>query len=267
VKQGPNPYVVVADDIQKDEQEHDYHWQWYTRAGEIFGAGSLEKPLLIEGQQSNCSIGFVEPVEPEVSFRIVEGGNPRRPYELGLIRVHRRGGRVRYVAVAAAWEKRGPKPSFRKGPQVAGNRQAVSLVVESGPFRDMMIWQPADDAVARRTEETTCGQVRTDGLLTLVRTDRSERVVGYVLADGQRLSFAGQSLVHTEERASVSADGLRVFVTGGRRARRNQPPLEPKGEVRLLHPEAELSVDGTRVAPVMGSGDMALVEGTELSER
>jgi hypothetical protein len=268
VKQGPCPYLVVVDDIQKSEKrEHDYHWQWYTMAKDISGAGSLRKPLLIEGEESNCSIGFVEPAEPEVSFRIVEGGNPRRPYELSLIRVRRRGGRVRYVAVAAAWEKSGPKPSFRRGPEVAGNHRAVSLVVQSDSFRDMIIWQPANDAVTQRKEETACGEVRTDGLLTLVRTDRSDRVVGYVLADGQSLSFAGHSLARTEERASISADSVRVFLTGGRRARRNQPPLKPRGKVRLLHPEAELYVDGTRVAPVMGPGDMAMVGNSALLER
>jgi hypothetical protein len=40
VKQGANPYVVVADDIQKDRDEHDYHRQWWTEAREITGRGT-----------------------------------------------------------------------------------------------------------------------------------------------------------------------------------------------------------------------------------
>ena len=260
VKQGPCPYLVVVDEIQKSEdREHDYHWQWYTTAKGITGAGSLAEPLLIEGEEANCSIGFLEPTAPAVDFQLVKGGSSRYPIELGLIRVHQHGGQVRYVAVAGAWKKEGPRPSFSKGPEVTGNPRAVSLVVESGSFRDLIVWQPADNARGAG-KEIACGELRTDGLLSLVRTDPSGQVVGYMLGDGRNLSFAGQSLARTEEPASVSADNQRVFLTGGRRAQQNRPPLEPRGKVRLPHPRAEVFVDGELISPLtMDPGDVAVV--------
>jgi hypothetical protein len=259
VKQGPFPYLVVVDDIRKsEERDHDYYWQWYTTAKEITGEGTLAEPLLIEGEQANCSIGFLEPAGPEVDFRVVKGGSSRYPLELGLIRAHRHGRRVRYASVAAAWEKNGGRPSFSKGPEVSGNPEALSLVVESGTYRDLIIWQPVDN-YRTGVEEVSCGEVRTDGLLSVVRTDPAGRVLGYLLADGRNLSFAGRSLARTEETSSVSADSLRVFLTGGRRARRAQPPLAPRGRIWLPYPRAEVFVDATPVIPAMDVGDVAVV--------
>lgn len=140
-----------------------------------------------------------------------------------------------------------------------GNPEAVSLMVESGSFRDLIVWQSVDNYLGMGTKEVACGELRTDGLLSLVRTDLAGKVLGYLLADGQNLSFAGQSLARTEEPSSVAVDSLRVFLTGGRRARRNLPPLEPRGKIWLPHPRAEVFVDGTPVIPAMDNGDVAVV--------
>ena len=90
VKQGPNPYIVVADDIQKDSAQHDYHWQWFTPARSISGAGTLAEPFLIEGKNARCKIAFLAPEKPSHDFQVVKGGYKRRPIELGLLRVNRK---------------------------------------------------------------------------------------------------------------------------------------------------------------------------------
>ncbi|HUU29780.1 MAG TPA: hypothetical protein VM123_18410, partial [archaeon] len=257
-KQGPNPYLVVVDDIQKSGLEHDYHWQWYTPAKSLSGAGTLADPLVIEGENAGVSIGFLEPGKPDFDFQVVKGGSTRYPLEVGLVRVNQRGVRVRYAALAAAWEKGKNAPVFKRGPAVEGNPKAVSLVVEGDSYTDLLVWQPEEstDCVGL---QLSCGELATDGLLSHVRTDRTGQVTGYVLGDGRSLSFGSQTLVRADEPMSVSADTVRVFATGRRRAREDLPPLSARGRVWLPHPRTAIFADGEPVKPLMAQGRMALV--------
>jgi len=259
VKQGPNPYVVMVDDIQKSENEHDYHWQWYTRAKSADGAGTLDDPLLIEGENAGCAIAFLAPDKPEHDFQIVRGGSSRRPLELGLIRVHQRGSRVRYFSVGAAWKKGSPAPEFKPGPSVTGRQDALSLVVEGENFTDYLLWQP-EEYPDQPGAEISCGEMVTDGFLSMVRTDKSGQVTGYLLGDGRKLVYNGKTLAEAEEAWSVSADGKRVFATGKRQARENMPPMAAQGSCWLPQPGASLFADGKQLAPpLVGPGRMALV--------
>lgn len=258
VKQGPNPYLVMIDDIQKSGLEHNYHWQWYTPAKRIVGAGTLANPMVIEGERASCAVGFLVPAEPELDFQIVHGGSERSPIELGLIRVHQHGVRVRFVAVAAAWEKEKGAPVFKKGPAVKGSSAAVSLVVEGSTFTDLIVWQPeeVEDCVG---VPVTCGKLATDGLLSLVRTDLAGRVTGYLLGEGRNLSYGGRLLAVSEESWSVSADSLQLFAGGRRRAREDLPPLPAAGRLWLPGPQASLFADDRPVELFMAPGRMALV--------
>ena len=49
-KQGPIPYVVVADDIQRSANNHHYHWQWYSPAKAVAGQGTFAEPFCFEGR-------------------------------------------------------------------------------------------------------------------------------------------------------------------------------------------------------------------------
>jgi len=258
VKQGPNPYLVVVDDIQKSGREHDYHWHWYTLEKSIEGSGTLQDPLLIKGENANCSIAFLHPGEPDFNFQIVRSPNPRRKLELGLIRVNQRGIRVRYIAVAAAWEKDKRAPIFKKGPLVEGNPAAASLLIETDTYRDLILWQPEEykDNIGARL---SCGGIVTDGLLSMVRTDPEGQVVGYVLGEGKQLYYNDRVLVDAEDPVCVSADNKRLYVTGKRRARENLPPLKAKARVWVPHPEVELYADGELVKPLKQPGGIALV--------
>jgi len=258
-KQGPNPYVVMVDDIQKSKNEHDYHWQWYTRAKAVNGAGTLDDPFLIEAENANCAIAFVTPLEPEYDFQIVSGGSRRYPLELGLIRVHQQGSRVRFFSVGAAWEKGSPAPKFKQGPSVTGNPDALSLVVEGENFTDLILWQP-EEFPERLGAEISCGEMVTDGFLSMVRTDKNAQVIGYLLGDGRKLVHKGKILAEAEEIWSVSAGGKRVFATGRKRARQNLPPLAAQGSCWLPQPGAALFADGKQLAPpLVAPGRMALV--------
>ncbi|MBN2288983.1 MAG: hypothetical protein JXQ83_06580 [Candidatus Glassbacteria bacterium] len=257
-KQGPNPYLLVADDIQKSGLEQDYHWQWYAPVDRVSGAGTPDDPLLLEGDSACCAISFIRPAKPEIGFEVVRGGSQRYPLELGLVRCNRRGLRVQYVALAAAWEKGAARPEVRPGPAVEGCPGAVSLWVEGETFRDLIVWQPEEDCETRG-EEVSCGGLATDGFLAMVRTDRKGKVSGYVLGDGTRLDFGELTLVSAPEPLSVSADDFQVHATGRRQARQNLPPLPAAGKVRKLQPGAAVYADGELVERLESAGQMVKI--------
>ncbi len=246
VKQGANPYVVVADDIQKDGQKHDYHWQWYTPARSLSGNGTFDEPFLILGHNARCAIAFLTPEFPRHDFRVVRGGNKYHPVELGLLRVNRRGVRVRYLAVATSWRKEKPAPRLIPGPDVTGHPGAASLVVQGENFRDLILWQPTDrdDAGPARL---SCDELRTDALMAMVRVDHAGKIVGYVMGEGREMEFAGKTLIHAPRSLSVSADSKRTFLTGSRRAAEGLVPLPAEGAVWLPNAASEVWVDGKRV--------------------
>jgi hypothetical protein len=247
VKQGSNPYLFIADDIQQSENTHNYDWQWYSFDSNVTGSGSLTDPFLIEGENADCGVMFLEPLKPVSSFEIVQGTQRRRALEMGLIKVRLRGSRVRFVALAAGWEKNGRPPSVLPGPEVTGNPEAVSLEISGDGFSDLLIWQPEEvpDAPA---PEIRCGELTCQGYLALIRRDDSRKVTGYVLAEGGHLSAGEDALVVSEETVSVSADGLRVWVTGQLQTRLGDGAVPASAQVRLLSEEGELYVDGKRLS-------------------
>ncbi len=257
-KQGPNPYVVIADDIQKDGREHDYHWQWYTTEHEISGDGTLVSPFLIEGDSATCAIAFLQPSAPSHEFSIVRGGRSRRPYELGLLRVNRSGVRVRFSAVAAAWRNGEHEPLIQAGPEVRGCDDATSMVVQNEGFRDLILWQPEEniDTPGKLLE---CDGIVTDALMAMVRTDENGKVIGYLLGEGSRLEYEGRTLVESPLRLSVSADASRTFASGPRRAHQGIEPRKAAGTFWLPDPHSEVWADGVHVQPSMGPGRMAII--------
>jgi hypothetical protein len=233
-KQGPNPYVVITDEIQKDTDEHDYHWQWYTEAKAIAGHGTFDEPLVIEGENARCRIAFLDPAAPSHDFRIAKGGSERRPLELGLLRVNLRGVQARYVAIAATHRKDAPVPRMSRGPAVEGNPAAASLIVEGETFRDVIVWQP-EEAGGSRGRVISVGKLKTDALLAMVRTDQKGKVIGYLMGDGASLVFSGKTLARADAPFSVSADAKQTVTTGARRAREGLPPLPvPKAALMKL---------------------------------
>ncbi|HLA38872.1 MAG TPA: hypothetical protein VJ417_02695, partial [Candidatus Glassbacteria bacterium] len=257
-KQGPNPWLVLADDIQKDGADHDYHWQWYTWKTAITGSGTLADPFVIDGDSADCAIAFLTPEAPEFDFHIEKSRESRRGLEMGLLRVNLRGVREKFLAVAAAWPNGSPRPRFKRGPEVSGYTRALSLVIEGEGYSDLVVWQP-EEYIEGRGEEISCAGLATDGLMALVRTDVNGRVTGYLLGDGHKLDFAGQALARSNKSWSVSADGKRVFTTGARRARQDLPPLPAEGSCRVLEAGSEVWADGRRVEPFMEQGMLALI--------
>ncbi len=245
-KQGPCPYVVVADDIQRDLGEHDYHWQWYTRAQSIGGSGTFEEPFLIVGERASCRLVFHTPEIPQHEFRIVKSEGRRDPIELGLLRVSRKGVRVRYLALAAAARHGEPAPRLRPGPPADF---ASSMVVEGDGFKDLIVWQP-EETPDSGGAAITCGSMKTDGMLAMVRTDPEGKVLGYVLGDGNLLEFAGQTLARSQAGFSVTVDAVKAMAHGKRRARQNLPPVAAQGELYLPGPAAQLWVDGEKASTV-----------------
>ncbi|MEO8657390.1 MAG: hypothetical protein ABI693_02925 [Bryobacteraceae bacterium] len=247
VKQGPCPYVVIADDIQRSEKEHDYHWQWYTRSKSITGRGTFAEPFVLAGERASCRLAFHTPATPQDDFRIVKGEAPHSPIELGLLRANMHGVRVRYLAVAAASRDGEPAPQLTKGPDPVGAEHAASIVVEGSGFKDLIVWQPEENA-DERGRTITCGQMKTDAMLAMVRTGPDGTVVGYVLGDGGVLEFEGRVLARSSPGFSVTADGQKVMVQGRRRARQNLPPLPADGYAWLPSRDTQLWVDGEKVA-------------------
>ncbi len=258
-KQGPNPYVVISDDIQKDGNEHDYWWQWYTEALEITGAGTPEAPFRIEGEKARCLVTLLEPEKPEFTFQVVEGGRRRRPLELGLLRVKRRGDRVRYVAAGVAFRNGAEEPRVRRGAKIDGSAHAASLVIEGDGFRDTIVWQP-DENRDGRGKPLKCGPVETDALLAMVRTDAGGKIAGYVMGEGTRLAFGGRTLAEGPGAFSVSAGAEGVFVSGKRRAQEALPPVPPRGRVWLPQRPAEVWIEERRADVAADQDGMARIQ-------
>jgi hypothetical protein len=259
VKQGANPYVVVADDIKKDTAEHDYHWQWWTEAKAVAGAGTFAKPFLIDGQKAQCAIAFVEPEAPAHVFEAIKAPDSRRGLELGRLRVNRRAIEARYVALAAAWRKEAKPPVMRRGPKVSGNPAAASIAVEGEGFRDLIVWQPED--ASGRGALLTAGRLKTDALMTVVRTDARGRVTAYLMGDGSTLEFGGRTLARSPQPLSISADAKGAMATGARRAREGEAPLEASGSFRVPGAKAAVWVDGERVQKPAIKGEMVTING------
>ena len=255
-KHGPNPYVVVTDDIQKDDAEHEYRWQWYAEAQEVAGAGTVEDPFRIEGKKALCLVALLEPEKPEFKFQIIRGGTRRHPIELGLLRVKRRGVRVRYLAAGVAFRKGAQEPRIRRGPEIEGPVGAASLVVEGDGFRDIVVWQPDEDR-AGRGKPLTSGALETDALMAMVRTNAGGEVTGYVMGEGTRLEFGGRTLAEGPEPFTANAGSQGVFVSGKRRAREALPPLPARGKVWLPPPSAKLWIDERQVSAVPDQDGMA----------
>lgn len=257
VKQGPNPYIVVADDIQRSEASHDYHWQWYTRAGQLTGRGIFEEPFLFAGVESECRLAFHTPENPEHEYLTVKGDSAHNPMELGLLRVNLKGLRVRYLAVAAASRRGRPVPKLLRGPDVEGLPGSASIVVEGPGYKDLIVWQPESSAEAGTMR---CGPLVTDALMAMVRTTKTGEVSGYVLGQGKILRYSGETLVRSVTGLSVSAGLSKTMVARPRRARQGLAPLPAAGEVRLTGPASRLWVDGQENSKSLRNGRMVFLD-------
>ena len=258
VKQGPNPYVVIADDIERSGKTHDYYWQWYTRAKAVAGRGVPGEPFRIEGERAACRLAFLTPEDLEFEFRLAGSKGVKPPFELGLLRVHQRGVRARYLAVAAAHRHGASEPSFRRGPEVTGSAGAASLIVKGEGFEDWIVWQPEETPEARG-RLLGCGGLQTDAFMAMVRTNDAGQVVGYVVGEGRTLTFNGRTLARSDSGFSVIANVEKAMATGQRRARQNLPPLPASGALWLPGPATRLWVDGRPTPAIAGGAGLVRV--------
>ncbi len=235
VKEGSNPYVVLADNIRKDDAEHDYRWQWYTMAHEIEGEGSVKKPFRIRGKRAHCKIVFLEPEQPSHDFQLVRNEHPRREDRWGLLRVHLRTVAAHYFAMGIAWDEGAPEPTVEAGPAVSGASGAKSLIIKGDGFEDLIVWQPGSAGQLVR-----CGEVETNGLMTVVRGSRNGTPAAYLLGDGTTLRAGSRTLVDATSNCSVSANSQRVAVSPGRLAESGETPIPPRGGFWKPTPTAEI---------------------------
>lgn len=257
-KQGPNPYVVVGDDIQRSQSDEDYHWQWYTRARQISGRGTFAEPFALQGEHAQCRIAFHTPDAPAREFKVVTSEGVRTPFQLGLLRVSRKGIRVRYAALAAANQTGQPEPQILRGPDVQGTSNAASFIFKGDGFEDLIVWQ-SEEKDGEGGVMLTCGRLKTDALMAMVRTNASGQVTGYVLGEGRTLEFGGRPLARADAGFSVSAGEAKTMVAGPRRPRQNQPPLPARGELWLPAPTSRLWVDGNPLSPSAGPDGLARI--------
>ena len=233
VKEGPNPYVVVADNIRKDDAEHDYRWQWYTMAHDIEGDGSVAAPFRIRGQKAHCKIVFLEPAQPRHDFQVVRNEAPRRSDRWGLLRVRLRSVAAHFFALGIAWEDGAMEPSVQPGPPVAGAAGAISVVIRGDGYEDLIVWQPGAAGALLR-----CGDLETDALMTVVRSLGDGIPTAYLLGDGTRLRVGGRELVEARSCCSVVANRSHVILSPGRRAGTGEAPIPAEGGFWRPSPEA-----------------------------
>jgi hypothetical protein len=260
VKQGPNPYVIMIDDIQKSENDnHIYDWLWYSKALNLAGGeGTLANPLIIPGEKANCAIGFVTPLKPEYSFGVASGKG-QRGAKLGLTSIRQQGNRVRYFAIGAAWLKNSRQPIFEDGPKPVENDNAYSVIMKGEGFTDHIIWQP-EEVHDEPGIEIKCGNIITDALLTVVRTNSNGQVIGYLIGDGTKLIYNNNVLVQSDQVWSVSADEKLLVATGKRRARADLPPLPAKGMAWLPDINTQVVANGDFIETKKRKSQMITIE-------
>jgi hypothetical protein len=255
VKEGSNPYIVVADNIQKDDADHDYHWQWYTMAQTIRGKGTVSDPFRLNGEHSHCKLIFLSPETPNFQFQVVENQAKSRSDKWGLLRVTQRGQQAEFVMLAIAWETGKPEPSVSVGPSVDGTPDAHSFLVsvhtpDGGTANDLVLWQPGSKGKLLR-----CASVESNALLTVIRGFDEDRPQGYLLGDGSVLRIRGRQFVEAPSACSVIASAKAVTVTSARRPYEPLPPLEATGRFWLPGKQAAMWRDNERLPAKFRKGD------------
>jgi len=248
IKEGRNPYIVVTDQIRKDDAPHDYHWQWYTMAQSIEGKGTVAEPFRLRGERAHCKLVFLTPEAPDFSFQIVKNEQRNRNDSWGLLRVKQRAEQAEFVMLAIAWADGEPEPAVSVGPAVKGATGGRSFLVstysgkDSQPVKDLVLWQPGATG-----KMLTCRSVVSNGLLTVVRRFDSAQPQGYLLGDGSQLRVGGRKLVDAPQACSVSAAEKAVVVTSARRPYEPLPPLTARGRFWLPAKQSDLWRDDVRL--------------------
>jgi len=261
VKQGPNPYLVMVDDIRKSRKvTHTYDWLWYSEAMKLAGGQStLSDPLVISGGNTKCAVGFVTPKDPQYKFKVATGGHGNHLKKLGLTKVRQQGNRVNYFAVGAVWKNDKARPKFQKGSQPTGSEHAKSLVIKGKEFTDYVVCQP-EEVHGEKGKKFSCGDIVTDGFLTVVRTNSNGKITGYLLDDSTELTYKDKILAESLQMWSISADAKRLFTKGKRLARASMPSLPPKGKAWLSDKDTEVWFDGKKVIETkLASKRMAVI--------
>lgn len=262
VKQGFNPYVIIADDIQKTKTgTHTYEWLLHSETLRLEGGdGTLERPLIIPGENANCAVGFVTPVHPEYSFHVVHGHDNYHKTALGRIAVRRQGGRVKFLAIAAAWEKGRPRPTFQRGPRPSGNNEAYSLIVQGNGYSDHIIWQP-QQVVRKAGVKITVGDISTNALMTVIRiNDKTGNIMAYLMGDGTTLLYKNKRIVDSGTPLTVSADTVLLIATGKQRPYRGLDALPVSAEVWVPGKQVGFRVNGAVIQPEITEEQMAVIQ-------
>jgi hypothetical protein len=180
VKAGETPaYVVVADDIRKDDAVHDYDWLLHTESTHNFDLAS--DPAEITAPQGALDVYFAHPRPADLSLTwapFTHGGvDP--PTRRLVARAHTI--EPRYCVVLVPRANGTPAPAYS-----ASDDSAVThFGVDWGTLQDEGVFAPHHDA--------TAGSLVTDAMFAFVRRD-ANGVRRWLLAEGTHLEAGPQTL-------------------------------------------------------------------------
>ena len=184
------PYVVIADDVKKDEVPHTFDWLLHT--AETNDIDLTSTPARLSTPQATCDVFFAHPSGLDLSWADFQHGGTDPPTR-------------RIVARAQAVEPRFlvalvPRPAGVPGPTYAATSDSVAttLVLDWGTVRDVTVFDPLGVPVS--------GEVDTDGRMAFVRRD-STGVRCWLLGEGTQLASPGVELLTLSAPASASYTG------------------------------------------------------------
>jgi hypothetical protein len=184
-------YFLMADDIRKDDNPHEYAWLLHTDSTNVVDISS--NPVVITGQQSSMDILFANPQRADGllldSWPFDHGGE-----DPGSITLRARCTAVEpgfFVALLPHTPSMQP-PSIAAG--VNGTADASDLMLIWGDVRDDAVFNPSRLRLA--------GDIGTNARLAFVRSDATA-IRGYLVADGSLLTFQGENVLLLGEPATA----------------------------------------------------------------
>lgn len=194
---GAPPWILLADDIEKDGSLHTYDWTLHTLQTHLVDTNA--NPILVQGAQASLQVYFAAPQAPALTVAaapFTHGGvDPATTRIVASVQAVAPRFCVALVPLATGM----PAPAYAA--ESLGT--ATRLVLDWGGVRDVVVSNPASESVT--------GEIETDARLAYVRAALG--VTGYLLGEGRSLHYSGLELVTFwggMASAALAADSLHL---------------------------------------------------------
>jgi len=232
VNGGPSSYLVIADDIKKDNANHSYQWYFSTGPGNtISRTGSV---ATVTGARNQATLD-IHTVTPSTTTHAVEdwsaGNIWPQPYKRLTITASNTAN-PNFLHLLIPTPNGSTKPVVTNSAVTNGTKATITW---SNGMTDTVLWRTATSGTI------TDGTITTDAKVTIVR-EQNNTVTGLVVQQGRTVNRGAQAILETldgMQPVTVSAMGTVVSVTGADASR-----------IRLLLPSPVTAQVGDGLIPL-----------------